>query len=93
MYKILSLLNKKQKKIAFTIGFLILGLSAFELLIFSLIQPIILFFTLGDGAEKFKYIRNNFITDISVTQVLFFFLIVFIIRSILIVFISYLRQN
>ena len=93
MYKILSLLNKKQKKIAITIGFLILGLSAFELLIFSLIQPIILFFTLGDGAEKFKYIRNNFITDISVTQVLFFFLIVFIIRSILTVFISYLRQK
>ena len=59
MYKILSLLNKKQKKISYTIGALILGLSAFELLIFSLIQPIILFFTLGDGAEKFKYIRNN----------------------------------
>ena len=93
MYKILSLLNEKQKKIAFIIGALILALSAFELLIFSLIQPIILFFTLSDGAKKIKYIGNNFITDISVTQVLIFFLIVFIIRSILTVFVSYLRQK
>jgi ABC-type multidrug transport system fused ATPase/permease subunit len=93
MYKILSLLNKKQKKIAFTICFLILGLSAFELLIFSLIQPIILFFTLSDGAEEIKYLGNNFITDISAIQVLIFFLIVFIIRSILTVFVSYLRQK
>ena len=93
MYKILSLLNEKQKKIAFIIGALILVLSAFELVIFSLIQPIILFFTLSDGAEKIKYIGNNFITDISAIQVLIFFLIVFIIRSILTVFVSYLRQK
>ena len=68
------LLNYKQKKIAIIIGALILCLSAFELLIFSLIQPIILFFTLSDGAEKIKYIGNNFITDISAIQVLIFFL-------------------
>jgi ABC-type bacteriocin/lantibiotic exporter with double-glycine peptidase domain len=93
MYKILSLLNKKQKKIAFTIGFLILGLSAFELLIFSLIQPIIFFFTLSDGSEKIKSVGNNFGTDISAIQVLIFFLIVFIIRSVLSIFVSYLRQK
>jgi len=93
MYKILSLLNKKQKKISYTIGALILGLSAFELLIFSLIQPIILFFTLNDSAENIKPIGNNFGTDISAIQVLIFFLIVFIIRSTLSIFVSYLRQK
>lgn len=93
MYKILSLLNKKQKKISYTIGALILALSAFELLIFSLIQPIILFFTLNDSANKIKPIGNNFGTDISAIQVLIFFLIVFIIRSTLSIFVSYLRQK
>ena len=93
MYKILSLLNKKQKKISYTIGALILGLSAFELLIFSLIQPIILFFTLNDSAENIKPIGNNFGTDINAIQVLIFFLIVFIIRSTLSIFVSYLRQK
>jgi len=93
MYKILGLLNKKQKKISYTIGALILVLSAFELLIFSLIQPIILFFTINDGTEKIKPIGNNFGISISATQILIFFLIVFIIRSILSIFVSYLRQK
>jgi ABC-type bacteriocin/lantibiotic exporter with double-glycine peptidase domain len=93
MYKILSLLNKKQKKIAFTLISLILCLSAFELLIFTLIQPIIIFFTRDDGVDKIKAIGNSFGANISALQVLIFFFIVFIIRSFLSIFVSYLRQK
>jgi hypothetical protein len=65
MYKILGLLNKKQKKISYTIGALILVLSAFELLIFSLIQPIILFFSRDEGVDSIKSIGNIFGLHIS----------------------------
>jgi hypothetical protein len=93
MYKILSLLNNKQKKIAFTVIALILCLSAFELLIFTLIQPIIIFFTGDGGADKIKTIGNSFGTNITALQVVIFFFIVFIIRSFLSIFVSYLRQK
>jgi ABC-type bacteriocin/lantibiotic exporter with double-glycine peptidase domain len=93
MYKILSLLNKKQKKIAFIVIALILCLSAFELLIFTLIQPIIIFFTKEDGVDKIKTIQNSFGADISALQLVIFFFIVFIIRSFLTIFVSHLRQK
>ena len=93
MHKILSLLNKKQKKIAFTVIALILCLSAFELLIFTLIQPIIIFFTRDDGVDKIKAIGNSFGANISALHVLIFFFIVFIIRSFLSIYVSYLRQK
>jgi ABC-type multidrug transport system fused ATPase/permease subunit len=93
MNKILSLLNYKQKKIAIIIGVLILCLSAFELLIFSLIQPIIIFFSRDDGVDKVKAIGNDFNINISALEVLILFFIIFIIRSLLYIFVSYLRQK
>ena len=93
MSKILILLNYKQKKIAIIIGALILCLSAFELLIFSLIQPIIIFFSRDDGVDKVKAIGNDFNVNISALEVLILFFIIFIIRSLLYIFVSYLRQK
>ena len=54
MNKILSLLDKKQKKIALVITVLIFFLSIFELLIFNLIQPIINFFSRDDCVDEIK---------------------------------------
>ena len=93
MNKILSLLNKKQKKIALTIVVSILFLSAFELLIFSLIQPIIIFFSRDEGVDEIKSIGRFFDLNISALQILIFFFTVFVIRSSLSVFVSYLRQK
>jgi ATP-binding cassette subfamily C protein len=93
MNTILSLLNKKQKQITFTIVVLILFLSAFELLIFTLIQPIIHFFSRDEGVDSIKSIGNIFGLHISALQILIFFFVVFIIRSSLSVFVSYLRHK
>jgi len=93
MGDILSLLNKKQKNIAYIVVALILCLSAFELLIFTLIQPIIIFFARDDGFDKVKGFGNNFNLNLSALEVLIFFFIVFVIRSFLSLFVSYLRQK
>jgi ABC-type bacteriocin/lantibiotic exporter with double-glycine peptidase domain len=93
MGDILSLLNKKQKKISYIVVALILCLSAFELLIFTLIQPIIIFFSRDDGVDKIKAFGNNFNFNVSALDVLIFFFIVFVIRSFLSLFVSYLRQK
>jgi ABC-type bacteriocin/lantibiotic exporter with double-glycine peptidase domain len=93
MDDILSLLNKKQKKISYIVVALILCLSAFELLIFSLIQPIIIFFARDDGVDKIKAFGSNFNFNVSALDVLIFFFIVFVIRSFLSLFVSYLRQK
>ena len=93
MGDILSLLNKKQKKISYIVVALILCLSAFELLIFTLIQPIIIFFARDDGVDKIKTLGNKFNFNISALDVLIFFFIVFVTRSLLSLFVSYLRQK
>jgi hypothetical protein len=88
MDDILSLLNKKQKKISYIVVALILCLSAFELLIFSLIQPIIIFFARDDGVDKIKAFGSNFNFNVSALDVLIFFFIVFVIRSFLSLFVK-----
>jgi ABC-type bacteriocin/lantibiotic exporter with double-glycine peptidase domain len=93
MGDILSLLNKKQKKISYIVVALILCLSALELLIFTLIQPIIIFFARDDGVDKIKAFGNNFNFNVSALDVLIFFFIIFVIRSLLSLFVSYLRQK
>lgn len=93
MNKILSLLDKKQKKIAIFIGFLIFFLSIFELIIFNLIQPIIIFFSSNDGLDNIKSIGNKFSINITALHILIFFFLIFIIRSILSILISYFRQK
>jgi ATP-binding cassette subfamily C protein len=93
MNKILSLLDKKQKNIALLITALILFLSIFELLIFNLIQPIIIFFSRDDGVDQIKSIGSKFNLNITAFQILIFFFVIFVIRSLLSVVISYFRQK
>ncbi len=93
MNKILSLLDKKQKNIAILIAALIFFLSIFELLIFNLIQPIIIFFSRDDGVDQIKSIGSKFNLNITAFQILIFFFVIFVIRSLLSVVISYLRQK
>lgn len=93
MNKILSLLDKKQKNIALLIAALIFFLSIFELLIFNLIQPIIIFFSRDDGVDQIKSIGGKFNLNITALQILIFFFAIFVIRSLLSVVISYLRQK
>jgi ABC-type bacteriocin/lantibiotic exporter with double-glycine peptidase domain len=93
MNKILSLLNKKQKNIAILIAALIFFLSIFELLIFNLIQPIIIFFSRDDGVDQIKSIGAKFNFNITALQILVFFFLIFVIRSLLSVIISYFRQK
>lgn len=93
MNKILSLLDKKQKNIAILIAALIFFLSIFELLIFNLIQPIIIFFSRDDGVDQIKSIGSKFNLNITALQILIFFFAIFVIRSLLSVVISYLRQK
>jgi ABC-type bacteriocin/lantibiotic exporter with double-glycine peptidase domain len=93
MNKILSLLDKKQKNIALLIAVLIFFLSIFELLIFNLIQPIIIFFSRDDGVDQIKSIGSKFNLNITAFQILIFFFVIFVIRSLLSVVISYFRQK
>lgn len=93
MNKILSLLDKKQKNIAILIAALIFFLSIFELLIFNLIQPIIIFFSRDDGVDQIKSFGSKFNLNITAFQILIFFFVIFVIRSLLSVVISYLRQK
>jgi len=93
MNKILSLLDKKQKNIAILIAALIFFLSIFELLIFNLIQPIIIFFSRDDGVDQIKSFGSKFNINITAFQILIFFFVIFVIRSLLSVVISYLRQK
>jgi len=93
MNKILSLLDKKQKKIALVIAVLIFFLSIFELLIFNLIQPIINFFSKDDGVDEIKLFGSKFNLNITALEIFILFFTIFLIRSFLSVAISYLRQK
>jgi len=93
MNKILSLLDKKQKKIALVIAVLIFFLSIFELLIFNLIQPIIIFFSRDDGVDEIKLFGSKFNLNITALEIFILFFTIFLIRSFLSVAISFLRQK
>jgi len=96
MKKILSLLNKKQLLYFYFFGVAVLLLSVLEVLIFSLIQPIIGILSSKnsqlnfDGTLVKKIIPDEFFNS---HLILFIFFLFFALRSVVTIGISYIRQS
>jgi ABC-type bacteriocin/lantibiotic exporter with double-glycine peptidase domain len=94
MEKIVKLLNKQQLYIFLLIGIFVISLSFIEIIIFSFIQPIISFFSGNVGAIDNYFIKNFLKGNFFSTNILLvFFFILFILRSVIAIIISYLRQK
>lgn len=96
MKKILSLLNKKQVLFFYFFGVAVLLLSVLEVLTFSLIQPIISILSSKDSQLSFdgtfikKIFPNEFLNS---HLILFIFFLLFALRSVVTIGISYIRQS
>ena len=96
MKKILNILNRKQLIYFLSFGIAVLFLSIIEIFIFSLIQPMI--GTLS-GNNTTLDIKNNFINlfipdkFFNSDLIIYIFFIVFALRSVVSVAISYIRQS
>jgi len=96
MKKILSLLNKKQLLYFYFFGVAVLLLSVLEVLIFSLIQPIIGILSSKNSQLNFdgtlikKIIPDEFFNS---HLILFIFFLFFALRSVVTIGISYIRQS
>lgn len=96
MKKILSLLNKKQLLYFYFFGVAVLLLSVLEVLIFSLIQPIIGILSSKNSQLNFdgtlikKIIPDEFFNS---DLILFIFFLFFALRSVVTIGISYIRQS
>jgi ABC-type bacteriocin/lantibiotic exporter with double-glycine peptidase domain len=94
MKKIISLLNKNQKKRLLIISLVAIILSIFEFLTFSLIEPLINLFSNSSGKNEIKIFSIlNFETNISNKFIIYFFLISFLLRSFLSLLIIYLKSS
>lgn len=94
MKKIFLILNLSQKKIFIYIALLILIVSIFEIAVLSFIKPVIDFFT-GSTNKIDNYILSNvhYLKDTSVEIGLLIFFLIFVIRSILSIILSFARQK
>lgn len=96
MKKILSLLNKKQLLYFYFFGVAVLLLSVLEVLIFSLIQPIIGILSSKNSQLNFDgTLIKKIIPDelFNSHLILFIFFLFFALRSVVTIGISYIRQS
>jgi ABC-type multidrug transport system fused ATPase/permease subunit len=93
MNKILKLLSKPQKiQFIFIIIFMVV-LSIVELLIFSFLQPIISYFTNNSSGVNSIIIKTiSRFANVSIYSLLLIFFILFLIRCVLTVYISYKKN-
>jgi len=92
MFRIFNLLKSSQKKTFFLIVFFIILLSLLEILTFSLLQPIINFYSESSSENIFIY-KIAFFKNLKVYDILALFFIFFIIRAILYIYISFKKNQ
>jgi ABC-type bacteriocin/lantibiotic exporter with double-glycine peptidase domain len=92
MFKILNLLQFAQKKTFFLIVFFIILLSLLEILTFSLVQPIINFYS-ENSSESMFIDKIDFFKNLKIYEILALFFIFFIIRAVLYIYISFKKNQ
>lgn len=92
MYKLFNLLTLTQKKTFFLIVFFIILLSLVEILTFSLLQPIINFYS-ENSSENIFINKIDLIKTLKVYEILGLFFIFFIIRAALYIYISFKKNQ
>lgn len=92
MFRIFNLLKFSQKKTFFLIVFFIILLSLVEILTFSLLQPIINFYSENSSESIFIY-KIDFFKTLKVNEILALFFIFFIIRAALYIYISFKKNQ
>ena len=93
MSKIFKLLNEIQKKYLFIIIVLLILLSLLELLTFSLLQPIINYFTDKNNLNISYIYKINFFKNATIFNLLGIFFVIFLLRGLLNIYISYRNVN
>ena len=94
MLKILSLLNTFQKKKLFIIILLIIILGIIEICIFSLLQPILNYFSNVSSSGKNLLLDKLFFNkNITLKECLVVFIIFYILRCFLTIYISYKKSS
>jgi ABC-type multidrug transport system fused ATPase/permease subunit len=93
MTKIFKLLNEIQKKYLFIIIILLILLSLLELLTFSLLQPIINYFTDKNNLNISYIYKINFFKNITIFDLLGIFFVIFLLRGLLNIYISYRKHG
>jgi ABC-type bacteriocin/lantibiotic exporter with double-glycine peptidase domain len=92
MSKILNLLTTNQKKTFFFIVFFIILISLVEILIFSLLQPIINFYS-ENPSENIFINKIDLLKNLKISEILAVFFIFFIIRAALYIYISFKKNE
>jgi len=92
MFKLFNLLTSTQKKTFFLIVFFIILLSLVEILTFSLLQPIINFYS-ENSSENIFINKIDVIKTLKVYEILGLFFIFFIIRAALYIYISFKKNQ
>jgi len=92
MFKLFNLLTLTQKKTFFLIVFFIILLSLVEILTFSLLQPIINFYS-ENSSENIFINKIDVIKTLKVYEILGLFFIFFIIRAALYIYISFKKNQ
>jgi ABC-type bacteriocin/lantibiotic exporter with double-glycine peptidase domain len=92
MFKIFNLLTSTQKKTFFLIVFFIILLSLVEILTFSLLHPIINFYS-ENSSENIFINKIDLIKTLKVYEILGLFFIFFIIRAVLYIYISFKKNQ
>jgi ABC-type multidrug transport system fused ATPase/permease subunit len=93
MSKIFKLLNEIQKKYLFIIIVLLILLSLLELLTFSLLQPIINYFTDKNNLNISYIYKINFFKNATIFNLLGIFFVIFLLRGLLNIYISYRKHS
>lgn len=93
MSKIFKLLNEIQKRYLFIIIILLILLSLLELLTFSLLQPIINYFTDKNNLNIPYIYKINFFKNSTIFVLLGLFFVVFFLRGILNIYISHRKHS
>jgi len=91
MFKLFNLLTSTQKKTFFLIVFFIILLSLVEIFTFSLLQPIINFYS-ENQSENIFINKIDFFKNLKVYEILALFFIFFIIRAALYIYISFKKS-
>lgn len=92
MLKLFNILPLEQKKNFFLITFFIILLSLVEILIFSLLQPIINFYSENSSKDIFLN-KIEFFKTLTVYEILGFFFIFFIIRVTFYIYIGFKKNR
>jgi len=92
MLKILQLLDHNEKKKLILIIFLLVLLGTAEALTFFFLQPISNYFSNNKYNFQLPFLEDFFIFDLNIINLLYLFILFFIIRFLLIIIVSYKKN-